>query len=281
GHQAPINCAAFSEDGSCLGTGGDDGYILLWSVGRGTLDQHIKTTQGPITSLRWLHNNENDGRLFLASAGADGTLHVRSIFSNLVGLFRQFSMLACDLTYSKLASEQDLMRAHTPRQAFPLRYFIVDPVPSQPSRRALARSCHFFNNGKSLMVCFLDSKEVIAWDVGSWTRIWRHKLVTRIGSTAYHDATQSLLVWNLHDRVDIYRICDSPTERLLHVQKLCIKMRESRICGVQFDAAGSTVIVGGDNGEVSVWNVESAKPIQVLSHGKGEFPPTSAPITSN
>ncbi|KAI6114573.1 hypothetical protein EDD16DRAFT_1112071 [Pisolithus croceorrhizus] len=148
------------------------------------------------------------------------------------------------------------------------RYFIVDPVPSQPSRRALARSCHFFNNGKSLMVCFLDSKEVIAWDVGSWTRIWRHKLVTRIGSTAYHDATQSLLVWNLHDRVDIYRICDSPTERLLHVQKLCIKMRESRICGVQFDAAGSTVIVGGDNGEVSVWNVESAKPIQVLSHGK-------------
>ncbi|KAI6027711.1 hypothetical protein PISMIDRAFT_63300, partial [Pisolithus microcarpus 441] len=157
----------------------------------------------------------------------------------------------------------------------PLRYFIADPIPTQPSHRVLARSCHFFNNGKSLMVCFLDSKEVIAWDVGSWTWIWCHKLVTRIGSTAYHNMTQSLLVWNLHDGVDVYCICDSPTEQLLHVQKLCIKMWDLHICGVQFDMTGSTVIVGGDNREVSVWNVESAKPIQVLSHGKGKFPTTS------
>ncbi|KAI6004758.1 hypothetical protein EDD15DRAFT_2155447, partial [Pisolithus albus] len=149
-----------------------------------------------------------------------------------------------------------------------LRYFIADPVPNQPSRRALARTCHFFSNGKSLMVGFLDSKEVIAWNVSPWTRIWRHKLVTRIGSTAYNDTTQSLLVWNLHDGVDIYRICDSPTERLLHVWKLRLQTRDLRICGVQFDVTGSTAIVGGDNGEVSVWNIDSAKPMQVLSHGK-------------
>lgn len=280
GHRAPINCAAFSEDGTCLGTGGDDGYILLWSASRGTLDQRIKTTQGPITTLRWLHNNENDGRLFLASAGADGTLHVRSIFSNF-----QANKILCahtllDGPVEDLAVNDDhtfiaatglgrvIVLSISLCTAVPLRYFIADPVPTQPSRRALARSCHFFNNGKSLMVCFLDSKEVVAWDVSSWTRIWRHKLVTRIGSTAYHDTTKSLLVWNLHDGVDVYRICDSPTERLLHVTKLRIKMRDLRICGVQFDTTGSAVIVGGDNGEVSVWSVESAKPVQVLSHGK-------------
>jgi len=66
---------------------GDNGSILLWSVDSGTLEQRIKTTQGPITALKWLHNKEDDGRLFLASAGADGTLHLRSIFSNFVCSF--------------------------------------------------------------------------------------------------------------------------------------------------------------------------------------------------
>ncbi|KAI5990706.1 hypothetical protein EDC04DRAFT_2587900, partial [Pisolithus marmoratus] len=154
-----------------------------------------------------------------------------------------------------------------------LRYFIADPVPNQPSHRALTRSCHFFNNGKSLMVGFLDSKEVIAWNVSPWTCIWCHKLVTRIGSTAYHNMTQSLLVWSLHDRVDIYCICNSPTERLLNVWKLRLQTCDLHICSVQFDVTGSTAIVGGDNGEVSVWNIESAKLMQVLSHGKGKFLP--------
>ncbi|KAI6104833.1 WD40-repeat-containing domain protein, partial [Pisolithus croceorrhizus] len=278
GHRAPINCAAFSEDGSCLGTGGDDGYILLWSVSGGTLDQRIKTTQGPITTLRWLHNNENDGHLFLASTGADGTLHVRSIFNNLCA-----SKILCvhtllDGPVEDLAVNNDhtfmaatglgrvIVLSISLCTVVPLRYFIADPVPDQPSCRALARSCHFFNNGKSLMVCFLDSKEVIAWNVSPWTRIWRYKLVTRIGSTAYHDTMQSLLVWNLHDGVDVYRMCNSPTEQLLHVWKLHIKTRDLRICAVQFDATRSAAIVGGDNGEVSIWNIESAKPMQVLSH---------------
>ncbi|KAI6095304.1 WD40-repeat-containing domain protein [Pisolithus croceorrhizus] len=291
GHRAPINCAAFSEDGSCLGTGGDNGYILLWSISGGTLDQHIKTTQGPITTLRWLHNNENDGHLFLASTGANGTLHIRSIFNNLICLSSFClctSKILCvhtllDGPMEDLAVNDD----HTFMAAMglgwvivlsislctvvPLRYFIVDPVPDQPSHRALARSCHFFNNGKSLMVCFLDSKEVIAWNVSPWTQIWCYKLVTRIGSTAYHDTTQSLLIWNLHDGVDIYCMCDSPTEQLLHVQKLHIKTCDLQICAVQFDATGSAAIVGGDNGKVSIWNIESAKPMQVLSHGKEQL----------
>jgi len=159
------------------------------------------------------------------------------------------------------------------------------------------------------MVCFLDSKEVcvsqlqilkifipfllqygvecftmdtdLAPQAGdknvkllpSCSNLPRIKLtyVTCSGSTAYHDMTKSLLVWNLHDGVDFYRICDSPTERLLHVQKLRIKTRDLCICGVQFDVSGRTAIVGGDNGEVCIWDIESAKPMQVLSHGKGLF----------
>ena len=189
------------------------------------------------------------------------------------------------------------------------KYLIADQIPQQPSHRVLARTCHFFDNEKSVMVCFLDSKEVcvsqlqilkifipfllqygvecftmdtdLAPQAGdknvkllpSCSNLPRIKLtyVTCSGSTAYHDMTKSLLVWNLHDGVDFYRICDSPTERLLHVQKLRIKTRDLRICGVQFDVSGRTAIVGGDNGEVCIWDIESAKPMQVLSHGKGLF----------
>ena len=84
---------------------GDNGYILLWSVDSGTLEQRIKTMQGPITALKWLHNKEDDGHLFLASAGADGTLHLWSIFSNFVCFFidHSFSHHTIYLQYSKQA----------------------------------------------------------------------------------------------------------------------------------------------------------------------------------
>ncbi|KAI6124699.1 WD40-repeat-containing domain protein [Pisolithus croceorrhizus] len=257
GHRAPINCAAFSEDGSCLGTGGDDGYILLWSVSGGTLDQCIKTTQGPITTLRWLHNNENDGHLFLASTGADGTLHVRSIFNNLCA-----SKILCvhtllDGPVEDLAVNND----HTFMAATGLGRVIVlsislctvaDPVPDQPSRRALARSCHFFNNGKSLMVCFLDSKE---YSMECFTV----------------DPDLALQAGDKNRQYCIPRHNAIASQQLLHVRKLHIKTRDLRICAVQFDATGSAAIVGGDNGEVSIWNIESAKPMQVLSHGKEQL----------
>ena len=101
----------------------DNGYILLWSLGSGTLNQCIKTTQGPITALKWLHNKENDGRLFLASSGTDGTLHLRSIFSNLICFFLSFLFpINCYirpiiLLLYLLGSEQDFMCAHASRGA--------------------------------------------------------------------------------------------------------------------------------------------------------------------
>jgi len=71
--------------------------------------------------------------------------------------------------------------------------------------------------------------------------------------------------------MDLYRIRDLPTERLLHMQKLCIKTQDLRMCGVQFDVSGRMAIVGEDNGEVCIWDIESARPMQVLSHGKCMF----------
>ncbi|KIN97566.1 hypothetical protein M404DRAFT_970535 [Pisolithus tinctorius Marx 270] len=54
------------------------------------------------------------------------------------------------------------------------------------------------------MVTFLDSREIIAWNVVLWNQLWHQKIRTCIGSMAYHDATKMLLVWNLVDRFDAY-----------------------------------------------------------------------------
>jgi len=118
------------------------------------------------------------------------------------------------------------------------------------------------------MVNFLDSCEVVAWNVQPWKEMWRAKLRTRIGSTAYHESAAKLLVWNLLDGVDIYRLTDQPTSHLVFVRKLRVKIRRNQINRVQFDVSGTKAICGGDNGEVSVWDIENGELIQTLPHGE-------------
>ncbi|KAI6143966.1 hypothetical protein BKA82DRAFT_3935479, partial [Pisolithus tinctorius] len=141
------------------------------------------------------------------------------------------------------------------------------PPPQHPRLPSLPISAHFFNQGRCLVFAFLDSREVIAWKIAPWNQIFHHKMRTHIGSTAYHEISQLLLVWNLIDGVDIYHLVDQPTPSLHHVRHLQLKIRRNYICHVQFDSDGKMVITGSDNGQVLLWDVNSGKLAQVLHHG--------------
>ncbi|KAG2092257.1 hypothetical protein BD769DRAFT_1371002, partial [Suillus cothurnatus] len=152
----------------------------------------------------------------------------------------------------------------------PLQCLLADPPFSQDPRPALAISTHFFQKGKSILISYLDSREIVAWTISPWKKLWRQKFSSCIGSSAYSDSLGSLLVWNLEDGINVYRLTDNPTCHLLLVRMLHMKIRRNRICDVQFDSTGEFAISGSDNGEVHLWNIDSGQLDQALCHGRGK-----------
>ena len=89
------------------------------------------------------------------------------------------------------------------------------------------------------------------------------------GYSAYHEQQRILLIWNLEDGCDIYRLTDHHPYSLIHLHRLSCRVRQNHICQVQFDLNGRVAITGSDNGEVMLWDVALGKLVQVLHHGKG------------
>ncbi|KAG1794228.1 WD40-repeat-containing domain protein, partial [Suillus plorans] len=277
GHKAPINCMCFSEEGY-LASGGDDGHIMLWSMAESSEILRIRPKQGPITALKWVVGSLTSAENFLLSGGADGTMQLRKLSGDKVNVLLSTQTVFPGAVMSiEVEDAQGIIAATGPGRVVlfrlsvgklePLQCLLADPPFSQDPRPALVVSTHFFQKGKSILVSYLDSREIVAWSISPWKELWRQKFGNRIGSSAYSDSLGSLLVWNLVDGINVYRLTDNPTCHLLLVQTLRIKIRRNRICDVQFDSTGEFAISGSDNGELHLWNIDSGQLDQALCHG--------------
>ncbi|KAI5986645.1 WD40-repeat-containing domain protein [Pisolithus albus] len=285
GHKGPINCISFTEDGSYLASGSDDGHVLVWAMQDGSLLQRLKPKQGPVVAVKWFtggppHSEPSTKVCYLLSAGANGTVviwcfnmtlalfewvHMETVFDSAiecVTLDETHSVLAV-ATLGRIATYQ-LSKSNR----LAMHLLQVHPPLSQSRLPSLPISAHFSDRGHTLMVAFLDSREIVAWDITPWKQLWHQKIRTRIGSMAYHDGTKMLLVWNLIDGFDAYQLVDEPNNRLLHIRHFRVKIRRNRICQLQFDLDGKTVITGSDNGRVVVWDISTGKQLQVLHHSE-------------
>ncbi|KAI0067493.1 hypothetical protein BV25DRAFT_1795450, partial [Artomyces pyxidatus] len=167
-----------------------------------------------------------------------------------------------------------------------LTMIISEPPMSQAPKPATARSVHFIDAGRTLIVGYLDSKEIVAWTISPWTKLWCHKLNTRMqvhhpslidsyilipilasGSTAWSSGTRTLIASNLLNGIEIFHIND----RLTWVRKLEFKIRANYIKQVAFGQQGSLVVSGSDSGEVVLWKVDSGAVFQTLRHGSGHL----------
>ncbi|KAI6143929.1 WD40-repeat-containing domain protein [Pisolithus tinctorius] len=264
---------------------GDDGHVLVWALHDGSLLRRLKPKQGPVVAIKWFaggppHAEPTTEVCYLLSAGANGTVvvwrfnmtlalfewaHMETVFDSAiecVTLDETHSVLAV-ATLGRIATYQ-LSKAN----CLTMRLLQVYPPLSQSRLLGLPISAHFLNRGHTLMIAFLDSREIIAWNVAPWNQLWHQKIRTRIGSMAYHDATKTLLVWNLVDGFDAYRLVDKPNNCLLHFRHFRVKIRRNRICHIQFDLDGKTAITGSDNGRVVIWDISTGQQVQVLHHSE-------------
>ncbi|KAI6155993.1 hypothetical protein BKA82DRAFT_157279 [Pisolithus tinctorius] len=150
-----------------------------------------------------------------------------------------------------------------------LSHLQAKPAFDCPHSPVLPISAQFFNHRHSLIVAYLDSRELVAWNIDPWNQIWSHKIQTCIGATAYHEETRTFLIWNLTDGIDIY--CLSDKLHLHHVCHLQVTIQCNHICQVHLSLDGLVAITGSDNGQVMLWDIHSGKLTQRLQHSKGEF----------
>ncbi|KAH7920017.1 WD40 repeat-like protein [Leucogyrophana mollusca] len=278
-HIKPINCLSFSEDSHLLASGADDGHILIYSVSSGKRLEDISTKEGPVTVLRWFCDNQQPDARFLLAGTASGTIQLWKRQTPRVqasficdGQFTESEVEIQDIAVQDISKilavasrgRVSILKLDT-RATFPFKRIVSDPPMLHPPKKALARAVHFYNNGKFLMVAFLDSKEIVAWEVSSWKELWRWKLTTRIGHTAWSPETSLLLVWNLVDGIDVYHIGEHP----VWVRKFCVRVKRNNVKQVELGRHGQLAISGSDSGEIFFWNIQSGAQELVLIHGSG------------
>ncbi|KAF8324741.1 WD40-repeat-containing domain protein, partial [Amanita rubescens] len=270
GHMGPINCVRFSSQGPLLASGGDDGYIFIWSLPETQFTHKFHAGQGPIVALEWFdYPNSVDVR-HLVSAGADGTIKLWKLSNHqhtFIGMHEvhevpienvalHYNKLAivggCHLTILNIDIEQPDTGAFTT--------LACDPEP--PSTfPALARTVHFINLGRSVIVGHLDAKTLSVWNVSPWKKVWIHRIATRVGNAAWCESTQTLLVWNLCDGIDIYRIDGRP----IWIGKLAINISRNMVVQVSFGVE-PFAISGSDRGDIYIWDLKTRSLQQVLRH---------------
>ncbi|KAH7917530.1 WD40 repeat-like protein [Leucogyrophana mollusca] len=267
GHTRLLNSLAFSEDCHLLASGADDGHVFIWSVISGERLEDLSTKEGPVTVLRWFCDNQMPDARFIVVGTASGTIQ---LWKRQTARFTESDTEIQDIAVQEVSKllavasrgRVSLLKVDT-RAAFPFKRILSDPLVPLPPKKALARAVHFYNSGKFLMVGFLDSKEIVAWEVSSWKELWRWKLSTRIGDTAWSPETNLLLVWNLVDGIDTYHIGEHP----VWVHKFPVRIKRNVVKQVELGRHGQMAISGSDSSEIFLWNVQTGAQEHILIHG--------------
>ncbi|KAG1898412.1 uncharacterized protein F5891DRAFT_906295, partial [Suillus fuscotomentosus] len=122
----------------------------------------------------------------------------------------------------------------------PCEHILTEPPLTHPLKQALVCRVHFHDSGHSVMVVFLDSKEIMSWSISPWKEQWQDKLTMRIRNTAWSLETRLLFVWNLIDSIDVYHLADHP----VFVQQFSIKIQRNNIKQVEFVCHGKYALCG-------------------------------------
>ncbi|KAH9920393.1 uncharacterized protein B0H18DRAFT_861788, partial [Fomitopsis serialis] len=122
-------------------------------------------------------------------------------------------------------------------------------------------SVHWLDSGTRLIVSYM-SHGVVCWNVQSLRMEWRLPLRRiRIGRSSLSQDKEVLVVSNLHDGFDLYRLRDQR-----HLRTFKAKASINIPLPALFIHDGKAVLTGSDTGRVSVYDCGTTLVMQVLAH---------------
>ncbi|KAG1858600.1 WD40-repeat-containing domain protein, partial [Suillus tomentosus] len=264
-HTQAVNALAVSMHGALLLTGGNDSQIAVWNLVSGEMIQEIfAPAAGYISAIVWVDIDDR-GESAFAFGASDGNIQIyeRSndvsaigalfeIRSTTIGHSGAVESLAWDPVHRRLASTGDglpLVWNLTPDKT-------LTSIISQPDKQPyVARTVHFYDNGASLLVSFLESGEIFCYSIEPWDLKWRKKRNTALEGNF-------LLVSNLKDGVDKYAI---PT--LQRVQSYSHVILHNVPLQISVARQAGLIFVGGDDGFARIFDYSSGAHRGQLQHG--------------
>ncbi|KAG1766211.1 WD40-repeat-containing domain protein, partial [Suillus occidentalis] len=166
-HTKAVNVLAVSRHGALLlreSWIGNDSRIVVWNLVSGEMIQEIFTpAAGYISAITWM-DGDDGGETTFAFGASDGNIQVYersndvSHRSTTMSHSGAVESLAWDPVHRRLASAAG-GRPHlwTLTQDKSLAIIIISQTEKQPY---IARTVHFYDNGASLLVSFLESGEM-------------------------------------------------------------------------------------------------------------------------
>ncbi|KAG2740868.1 WD40 repeat-like protein [Suillus brevipes Sb2] len=264
-HTKAVNVLAVSMDGTLLLTGGNDSRIVIWSLVSGEMIQEIFTpAAGYISAITWIHV-DNRSEASFAFGASDGNIQVYERSNNAlfeiqsitIGHSGAVESLAWDPVHRQLASAAG-GRPHV--WNLTTDKTLVSITSQSEKQPYVARTVHFYDNGASLLVSFLESGEIFCYSIEPWDLKWRKKVQGRIGNTVLEG--NFLLVSNLKDGVDKYAV---PT--LQRVQSYSHVILRNVPLQISVARQAGLIFVGGDDGFARIFDYNTGIYRGQLPHG--------------
>ncbi|KAF8572674.1 hypothetical protein K439DRAFT_1643448 [Ramaria rubella] len=131
------------------------------------------------------------------------------------------------------------------------------------------RTVLFADNGQSLLITYLETSNVVMWNIDPWRKMWDlhltfdRQITSRAGNAAISPDGHSLLIDNLRNGTDAYSIPSGT-----HLATFHAPVSERKPKQVTFDPSGQFVIQGSDKGLVYISDFRTLAPVQALVHSK-------------
>lgn len=248
------SAAAYSQDGSVLGTGDGDGTITLWDADTGQELRTLNGHSGPVTSLAFSPDGEN-----LASVGLDGVLRIWDVEASI--LRWELRPALGDLVDVDISDRGQYVAVAGAGGA---------QIRSLQDGRPLTR----YGEHESLVsgIAFSASSRLIAtYGQSAETRLWDPQTgKTRLVLAGSHPGfisgidmspDGSLLAASSENGLGVWRIPDGELVTSIRVT--------SPIADAAFGPDGSTVALVSEAGAVSVWDSHTGEEVLRLGDTYG------------